>query len=301
MVNRFFHTFIFLFFIVTCYSQQRLIYIQDSITKEAIPLAALQFIDKKGGIYTDDNGKGIIPDSVNSILISQIGYDKKHVNLAQNANSITIYLQKANIILPEVIVTNISSQIKEIGYTNFRGNNGLIASPNINFAVYIPFDNKWQTSPNIISIIAFLDDIKGSKKFPSAKCNICYDLRLPNHNGEPSEVSLIGKKIIANSTKIYKGKEIVKLENPILFPKEGVFIVIDFIVPNNPAPRLLINPTINVTGGGRVNQTWSRNIIRDFRWEKIDLQNKDWGNLINKFYGKDATIMNLRAGVQIKN
>ena len=292
-------TIILLSLSLSTFGQEKTIFIKDSITRETIPFPAIQFMNKKNGIYADENGKATIPDSIYNILISQIAYFTKKINLQSIDDNATILLSPSPYVLPEVIVSNISSKRKEIGFLQKKGSNGLIATPNTNFALFIPYDDNWEIQPHITAIISYLDDIKGSKEFPAAKCNICFDLRLPDKEGLPSDISLLEKRIINNSTKIYRGKETVKLKEPILFPQEGVFIVIDFITPNNPSPRLLISPTLDVTGAGNKTQTWSRNIANDFHWEKVNSQNKEWGSLISYFYGDKATTMNLRAGLQI--
>lgn len=281
--------------------QEKTVFIKDSITQEAIPFAAIQFVDKQSGIYADENGKAIITDSIQHILISQIAYHAKGVNLHEIENDATVLLAPSINVLPEVIVSNFSSKRKEIGFLQKKGSNGLIAIPNTNFALFIPYESNWETQPYITAIISYLNEIKGSREFPSAKCNICFDLRLPDKNGAPSDTSLLEKRIINNSTKFYRGKETVKLKEPTLFPKEGVFIVIDFITPNNLNPRLLISPTLDVTGAGSKNRTWSRSLSNNFQWEKVNSENKEWGSLISHFYGEKATIMNLRAGLQISD
>lgn len=292
---------IFLIFLsIFTFSQEKTIFIKDSITQEAVPFAAIQFVNKQNGIYADESGKAIIPDSVQEILISQIAYDKKLIDVQKISNNAIILLPPNSYTLPEVTASNISSKRKEIGYLQKKGSNGLIAFPNTNFALFIPYDNTWISQPHITAIIAYLNDnVVKSEKYPSTRCNICFDLRLPDKGGLPSDISLLEKRIINNSTKIYRGKETIKLKEPIPFPKEGVFIVIDFITPNNPNPQLLISPTLDVTGAGSTNQTWSRSIINNFHWEKINSENKEWGSLISHFYGGKASIMNLRAGLQI--
>lgn len=294
-------TVVFYFISLFIFAQQKTIFVKDSITQEAVPFVAIQFVDKQSGIYSDENGKAIIPDSVQHILISQIAYHTKEANLQAIENNATVLLTPSPNILPEVVISNISSKRKEIGFLRKKGSNGLIATPNTNFALFIPYDSTWEAQPHITAIISYLDDIKGSKEFPSAKCNICFDLRLPDKSGTPSDISLLEKRIINNSAKFYRGKETVKLKEPISFPKEGVFIVIDFITPNNSNLRLLISPTLDVTGAGSKNQTWSRSLVNNFQWEKITPKNKEWGSLISYFYGDKATTMNLRAGLQITN
>lgn len=280
------------------FSQEKTIFIKDSITQEPVPFVSVQFIDKQNGIYADETGLAIIPDSVQEILISQIAYNKKLIDAQKISNNAIITLAPNPYMLPEVIVSAISSKRKEIGYLQKKGSNGLIATPNTNFALFIPYDSSWDSQPYITGIVSYLNEIKGSKELPSAKCNICFDLRLPDINGAPSDISLLGKRIINNSTKIYKDKEPVKLHEPVLFPKEGVFVVIDFITPNNPCPRLLISPTLSVTGAFKTSQTWSRTMTNNFNWTKMNQNDPAWRHTIVQFYGENG-IMNLRAGLEI--
>ncbi|MDO5664061.1 MAG: hypothetical protein Q4G63_02235 [Bacteroidia bacterium] len=292
-------TLLSLFFALTVFGQHKVIFIKDSLTHEAVSFAAIQFVDKQNGIYADENGQALIPDTVQQVFISQIAYHPKKLDLKWVNHDETVILTPAPNILPEVVITNVSSKRKEIGYLQKKGSNGLIAFPNTNFALFIPYDSTWISQPYITSIISYLEDnLIKSEKYPSARCNIRFDLRLPDANGAPSDASLLEKRVINNSTKIYKGKEIVKLHEPVLFPKEGVFVVIDFITPNNPSPRLLISPTLNVSGAFKTSQTWSRTMTNNFEWIKMDKNDPAWQYTITQFYGQNG-IMNLRAGLQI--
>jgi len=291
-------TFFILFASSFVYSQQKTIYIKDSLTKESIPFVAIQFSSKQGGIYADVDGKATIPDSIDQIFISQIAYQSKPLNLLTINDKETVILTPVYNQLPEIIVSNISSKRKEIGYLHRKGHKSLIAHPNMSFAVFIPYDSTWSAQPQITSIISFLDDIEGSKNYPSSKCNICFDLRLPDKDGTPSSLTILDERIINNSSKFYSGKEIIKIDVPVLFPKDGVFIVIDFVTPNTPNPRLLISPSLNVTGAEKVAQTWSRAISNDFKWRKMDKNDPSWNSTIKDFYGNNG-VMNLRTGLEI--
>ena len=98
-----------LFFIsLLTFSQEKIIFIKDSVTQEAIPFVAIQFIDKQSGIYADENGKAIISDSIQHILISQIAYHSKEANLHTIENNATVLLSESFNVLPQVTVSNIS-------------------------------------------------------------------------------------------------------------------------------------------------------------------------------------------------
>ena len=289
--------FLLLSSIVLC--QEKTIFIKDSLTQEPVVFATVQFGGKIGGIYADENGKAIIPDNVKEIFISQIAYEKKTLDMRNISNNEVVVLSPTSSMLPEVVVSAIPLKRQEVGILKKKGSNGLIATPNTNFALFIPYDNTWRTQPYILSIISFFNDIKGSDEFPSEKCNIRFDLRLPDEEGAPGDISIIGEQLVHYSEKKYSGKETVNLIKPVQFPQEGIFVVIDFITPNNPNPNLLISPSIDVTSSGGMAQTWSKTITSDSSWKKMDEKDSAWSATIKDFFGKGATKMNLRAGLQI--
>jgi len=84
---------------------------------------------------------------------------------------------------------------------------------------------------------------------------------------------------------------------PFYFQKRGS-LVIDFITPNTPNPRLLISPSLKVTGAEKVAQTWSRSNTNDFKWKKMDKNDPAWSTTIKDFYGNNG-VMNLRTRLQI--
>ncbi|MDR1742291.1 MAG: hypothetical protein LBR48_00515 [Dysgonamonadaceae bacterium] len=289
---------VFLSLSFACFCQQKIIFITDNLTQEAVSFATVQFIDGKGGIYADEQGVAIIPDSVRHIFISQIAYAPKLIDMQLVEDHEKVILTPITNTLPEVVVSNESSKRREIGCLKKKGDYGLIPSPNTNFALFMPYDSAWVSPPWIVSIISFLSDVKGGKEFLYHKSNICFDLRLPDKDGAPGNISIIERRIINNSAKNYSGKEVIKLLEPVLFPEKGVFIVVDFIAPNNSNPRLLISPALDVTGAESSSRTWSRTITNDFEWKKMENEDAAWATTIKDFYGKNAK-MNIRMGLQI--
>lgn len=95
------------------FSQEKIIFIKDSVTHEPVPFAAIQFADKKGGIYSNEIGQAVLPDSIRRILISQIAYHTREVEIEPAPSPITILLTPALNQLPEVLVSNMPSKQKK--------------------------------------------------------------------------------------------------------------------------------------------------------------------------------------------
>lgn len=280
--------------------QKKTVFIKDSVTHESVPFAAIQFANVQGGCYADEGGRVLLPDSIDFVLISQIAYHAREVNLQQVDNLATILLTPAVNSLAEVLVSNIPSKRKKVGMLKPKQSFGVIPTPNINFALFIPYDSVWKQPPVITSIMVYLDDIKGNDEYPVVKSNICFDLRLPDLNGWPGNLSLLGERIAFSSEKRYRGLEKVSLPFPVLFPPEGVFIVIDFIIPSRVPinPRWMISPTISCTGAFPLERTWSRILTNDFTWRKMNRNDPAWASTIGNFYGENG-VMNLRAGLEV--
>ncbi|MFP4845070.1 carboxypeptidase-like regulatory domain-containing protein [Winogradskyella sp. PE311] len=89
----------------------------DSITKEPIPFASIQF-NSKSGVISNDNGEFNITikrkiRSDDALVISCLGYEQKQV-LLFDFNSEIIYLKPKTFSLDEVLVTNKEYTIDEI-------------------------------------------------------------------------------------------------------------------------------------------------------------------------------------------
>lgn len=295
-----FVTLVLLMIALLASGQNKTVFIKDSATHEPVPFAAIQFTDQSGGFYADEEGKAMLPDSICRVLVSQIAYHARKVDIDQASNPVVILLTPAHNQLAEVVVSNVSSKRKKVGMLKPKGSFGVIPTPNVNFALFIPYDPAWKQLPVITSIIAYLDNIKGNDTYSVVKSKIRFDLRLPDIEGRPSNVSLLGERIVYPTEKRYLGHEAVVLLHPVPFPPEGVFIVIDFILPSQlPVDRhCMISPTISCTGAFPLEQTWSRTLTNDFTWRKMDRHDPAWASTIRKVYGENS-VMNLRAGLEI--
>ena len=276
----------------------RTLTIQDSITHKPIPYVNAYFGNLRG-TYADESGIVEVPDSVTILYLSHISYEKKEIQLKLYRDNI-ILLRPADNNLPEISVlpsqknnpTEFVGLFKEKIKTSYIGVNGFFA------ALYIPYKRNRDEFPYYIqSIMANFRSLKvpqkGGKLIPA---KLRFDLRLPDKETQaPTEYSLIEGGIIYDPGKKNGVKEI-NLPTPILFPEEGIFIVVEWISSEHVKNKDLLIPCI---GGVTLEDECNTWIKRSFRGEDWILSSKDKGSIsFNEMYLNGKT-GNLAVGLKL--
>lgn len=256
-------------------AQQRLT-VRDGLTQEPVAYASV-WMDNQTGGYTDELGMIEIPNGTERIRLSHICYETKSVPLADISEQ-TVLIVPKSINLGEVSVsakapkrmkTTMTGKIREKTHTCHRGTNGF------EMALFIPYDSTWTETPYIHSILASLDYSTHWLTFATVKTPIYatlrFDLRLPDaQTGAPQEESIInGGVVVLPSQRI--GKKGVNLTNPILFPKSGVFVVVEWITTSTVSESQSLVPALNMTLNATENRTWNKKSFRGLDW----MQEKD--------------------------
>jgi len=256
--------------VIVANAQQRLT-VRDSLTQEPIAYTSVWFGNEAGG-YTDESGTIEIPEGTKRIRLSHICYETRSISIADNSGQ-TVLLVPKSVNLGEVSVsakapkrmkTTTAGLTKEKTQTCHRGANGF------EMALFIPYDSTWTEAPYIHSILASLDYSTHWLTFTTIKTPIYamlrFDLRLPDaQTGAPRDESIInGGIIIQPSQRI--GKDDVKLANPILFPKTGVFIVVEWITTAAVSESQNLVPALNMTLNAKENDTWNKKTFQGMEW-----------------------------------
>lgn len=256
--------------VIVANAQQRLT-VRDSLTQEPIAYTSVWFGNEAGG-YTDESGTIEIPEGTKRIRLSHICYETRSISIADNSGQ-TVLLVPKSVNLGEVSVsakapkrmkTTTAGLTKEKTQTCHRGANGF------EMALFIPYDSTWTNAPYIHSILASLDYSTHWLTFTTIKTPIYamlrFDLRLPDaQTGAPRDESIInGGIIIQPSQRI--GKDDVKLANPILFPKTGVFIVVEWITTAAVSESQNLVPALNMTLNAKENDTWNKKTFQGMEW-----------------------------------
>lgn len=256
--------------VIVANAQQRLT-VRDSLTQEPIAYTSVWFGNEAGG-YTDESGTIEIPEGTKRIRLSHICYETRSISIADNSGQ-TVLLVPKSVNLGEVSVsakapkrmkTTTAGLTKVKTQTCHRGANGF------EMALFIPYDSTWTEAPYIHSILASLDYSTHWLTFTTIKTPIYamlrFDLRLPDaQTGAPRDESIInGGIIIQPSQRI--GKDDVKLANPILFPKTGVFIVVEWITTAAVSESQNLVPALNMTLNAKENDTWNKKTFQGMEW-----------------------------------
>ncbi|HOT88022.1 MAG TPA: hypothetical protein PKZ43_04210 [Bacteroidales bacterium] len=260
---------ILLVFFVLKINAQRVYTIRDSITKEVIPYATIFFVHSNGGgLYSDEKGMVEIPDTIQQIKISHLSFNDKNIFCNKILNKEILLTQRKQL-LKEVIIKNIKYKKKNIGFNNSKtiANSDFGGASGFLIAVYIPYNNNWKETPIITEI-----NNKFKKNLfikESYKSILRFDLQLPGKiTGAPDGISLLNTDLTYKTTK-FKSNLSIPLPLSINFPKEGVFIVMEWI--SDDASIKWLNPSIALTNVETTSYTW---IKRKFKGE-------EWRNILN--------------------
>ncbi len=258
-------------FSAATFGMAQTIIVKDSITHEAVPFVSVYFGKESGG-YTDEKGAIAIPNEAAQIRLSHICYETKSISKI-TADSQTIFLVPKSINLDEVAISaKVPKRIKttEVGLmkaktqTKHKGANGF------EMALFIPYDSTWAETPYIHSILASLDYTTHYLVFTEIKTPIYatlrFDLRLPDSKtGAPKDESLIDGGIILPSSKKLS-KDGISLIRPILFPRTGVFVVVEWITTAQVSESCNLVPSLNMTLNENGNRTWNKKTFRGMDW-----------------------------------
>lgn len=201
----------------------------DSISQQSIPYVNIWVENENIGTTSNETGQFEINESLKDkiLIFSAIGFKTKKIN--SNTIGMEIKLSPEITELEEVLISN-NSKSKEIKVGEFKDediklNMACWSKPWI-LARFFPYEKEFDETRFIKSIkIRTTSDIKNAK----------FNIRLyqKNENGEPGEF-LYDKNIIGIAKKGKRLTEIDLSEYDIYFPKDGLFIAIEwFIIEEN--------------------------------------------------------------------
>ncbi len=275
-------------------SQNQKYVIKDSLSQNTIPYVTIIYNQSHfGGCYSDENGIITIPDSVKNIEIAHISYIKKVVDLKKNEGN-EILLSPSEVNLNEVIINKRNFTVKNIGFYSQKSSSGFGGSSGWLFALFIPYQQSWSTSPAITAIKCAVE--KNFMFKGSYHALMRFDLQKPDPKlGCPDGISLIGTDLIYDK-RTFEKKITMQLPNYITFPHEGLFVVIEWINPDTSTSQCSYEA---------VSLSTTRAINEDFTWVKKKFRGEDWHKWSNDsamINFKDilkGKIENLCAGISI--
>lgn len=212
-------TIISIFLFCTAFCQQK-IKVIDAENNQPIPYAKVTFKGKDYYKSTEENGEFTITENEEIDKIESFGYEDISVKTYQNVYSLKPKykeIRSVEISKPKNESTfTIGKIIKSTKYS-------FIASKNTYGVLDLFKSNDNTSQKTFIKKIKFLSKVVGIKS--PAKINL---ILYKNINGKPSDE--IWKSFVVSCEIGKKINEISFEKNPILFPKEGLFIGFEWII-----------------------------------------------------------------------
>ncbi len=278
----------FIFFVNSGYSQTRFV-IVDGVAKDPLPYTTIQYMSKKEGFITDENGFIVLNLSqTDTIHISYVGYKSINYVVGKITNDKIELFKETGSTLPDVIVkkyTPIEKPIK-VGLHKYKegfrykggGNrNQKFSGHEITTLVEFPNENE---KYKILKVILPTNKIE---KNDPLRLHI-YSL---SENGEPFEELLYNDIVINKGSNLFGNIEIDISNQNIILNSKGVFVGIQWV---------------GIWKEGNTNTTdvyFTRDYEKNVTYNKnIRLVNKKWVQQWKN--GEGNFLPNLKVGLELQ-
>lgn len=221
--------------------------------------------------YSDTNGRVTLADSISSIRISHVCYLDTTVQITPAKRNV-IELKPREFSLPEIVVgRKAKHKLQLIGTMQKKRHLYLGGRSGEIIAVFIPYKEVYEGKV-ISSIVVDLYESKllqGAGYDKVEKAVLRFDLRLPDAGQhKPSDISLIGGGILYEGKG--DGRESIPLDNMIPFPKEGIYVLAEWIVAGECKPNVIYNPHIRMSKSSLPSNSWIKREYKDETWANWD-------------------------------
>jgi len=216
--------FIIILFSLNLYSQEKKVCIIDSISGNPVSFSSIYYSTSNRGSITDINGVVSIKplDKGEKISISNLGYHTKDI-FANNIND-TIYLNKKTEQLPEIILESKKKDL--LGFSNSKKTKYLGCQ--ISGPILVQFISNPNQSQTLINKLIF--NIRSSKR--DSLYVRAHLFTIDATTGKP-KIELLSKSILKKLNKRKGNLEIDISGEKIIFPKDGVFIGLEWLGKDN--------------------------------------------------------------------
>ena len=195
---------------------------------QVLPLSNIVLLNKNTGTITDENGgfklSNILP--TDSIKISNIAYFSKIVAIKGIKNNDTIFLTENIRGIKGVVIRNSKNYKQEVtlGMNGYPNNGSFRLAPGNQIATFIA---NGQEKEGWIKGVSF-------KVKDFGKCNNSIRLRLLQLDtiGSKPSSDMLNENILIKSSDLKKSNYIDLSSYKIFMPKEGLFILLEWIYPD---------------------------------------------------------------------
>lgn len=241
----------------------------DAITGEPVPYVHVIFGDHEGK-YSDEEGIVTLPDSILTARISHISYEPMSMDITLLRGPFVALTPAVSELRPAIVMPN-HRKSRTIGYASKKGVSSYGGKNGFALAEFFGYQPDW-TSPLVTAISLNLNtfNIKRAgtstvdgERYTDGVTHIAklrVDLRSVDPGSGGPGGSLIGGGVIytfkdrinINMHKLCK----VSLPEPAVFPEEGLFVVVEWIVTDDVKVQDFVTPSIWRTRTDEGSSSW---------------------------------------------
>jgi len=220
--------YLFLIFPLISFSQTNLKGIICNHDKSPLPYTNVVLLKKNKGTASNEKGEFQLNNISldDTVRITNIAYYPKLIRASMSIKNDTIYLEDQIKELAEVTVMNfeIFRNEQDLGFLEYKHNASFELQPGNQIAVFI--ENKIKRE-GWIKVVSFRVKDKGT-----CKNSIRVRLLQPDPRGNEPSYDILDQNIIINFNELKKINHIDLSQFKILMPKEGVFVVLEWVSPD---------------------------------------------------------------------
>ncbi|MDR3287795.1 MAG: hypothetical protein LBT27_10190 [Prevotellaceae bacterium] len=284
------------------------IVVVDSITHNAIEYASIIFTNVIGGTYSNNKGFILIPQNVEQIELSGIGYYSKKVALNKNIDTIFLLPQVYEISEAKVMPAKKRKSV-ELGYIKQNSTYHMIYKSGDEVAVHIPLTDSEDTYKLIKYIIMKSGtNIKYTTNINQRTLNIedinnylsIFKINFYRATENKEIGELINTEDIVFTSDVLRNKTKLDVNKyNIYMPDNGIFVAVEFVGKLNPkTDELIINIKEHIIPSIHVSWKIKNSIVYEKRkflnsannWQRVDKNNEFVKNikLLNKELEADS-------------
>jgi hypothetical protein len=229
--------YIYIFFLIICSAQcfaQRIIFKGNLKADNEIPVAYanIVFLNSNKGTITDLKGNfSIKAHHKDTLQISHVAYETIIIVLDSSEQQLLITMNEKSFVFNEIAVNatksiKLQGRTERIGYNKYKGKSSFHLTSGCLLATYIKNE---QRAEGVIKKIKIRIKDKGNYKTEKIRVRLLSNNKYITQPGE----DILQEQLIFPIHKINKKLTIDISEYNLIFPKEGIFIVVEWLYSND--------------------------------------------------------------------
>lgn len=272
--------------------QSRLHFV-DAVTGKPIPYVHVLFGENEGK-YSDEDGFVTLPENTQKARTSHITYEPMELNVSELTDGAIALTPVVTELRPAVVLPRDTKKLT-IGYASKKGESVRGGKNGSSIAEFFNYRQEWTHAPVVSAISLNLNatnlkrhgtTVIDGEKYTDGVTHVAklrIDLRSVDPvTGGPGQSLIEGGVIYSLKDRLtlnlHKRCK-VTLPEPVVFPEDGVFVVVEWIVTDDVKPQDMVIPSIWRAQAGDGSTSWIKWPVGT-PWKRVEKTPYDKGDKV---------------------